>query len=61
MNEFQQTQKPAIILSDEIVEENAQIADGQADSTHDGGHRPPEWKPVIVTKLEYESEFPYKK
>jgi len=33
--------EPEPKLTDEIVVQNAKIADGNADSTHDGGHRPP--------------------
>jgi len=50
-----------IKLTDIEVTENAFIADGNADSTRDGGKRPPTWNPPVVSKEEYENENPYVK
>lgn len=59
--------EPGTKLSDEEVKRNADIADSQADSTHDNSPRPPAWKPALVSgdlplvsKGEYEAENPYK-
>lgn len=48
-------------LPTEEIAINVYIADGQADSTHNGGPRPPAWKLPLVTKEEYELENPYRK
>lgn len=53
--------QPERKLTDEEILENATIADGMADSTHDGGPRPASSKPAIVTKTDYEAENPYAK
>ncbi len=59
--------EPGTKLSDEEVRRNADIADGQADSTHDNCPRPSAWKPALVagdlplvSTGEYEAENPYK-
>lgn len=55
------TAEAQIKLTDSEITENAYIADGNADSTHDGGKRPPSWNPPVISKEEYENENPYRK
>jgi hypothetical protein len=52
--------EPQKALSQEEMERNAEIADGLADSTKDGGKRGTGWKPLLVSKEDYEAENPYK-
>lgn len=46
-------------LSQEERIEIANIANGQADVTHDGGQRSPTWTPLLIDVEEYERENPY--
>lgn len=52
--------QPERKLTDEEILENATIADGMADSTHDGGARPASSKPRIIPTdeiiVEYDEE-----
>lgn len=48
-------------LPQETREENAEIANSQADVTSDGGHRSPVWTPFLISEDDEVDRDPYRR